>query len=495
MIRLNIVWVIILTLMPCSAKEKPIIVIVPSHNNREVCEKNLNSICSQQYASFHVLYIDDASTDGTAHAVAAYIKQMNLQEQVTLIRNPVRRGALYSIYLAIECCPNDVIILIVDGDDYLIEDDTTILQRINDIYDDPEVWMTYGQFQEYPSGTKGFCRPIPEQVHKAHAYRYYDWVSSHLKTFYAGLFRAIPVGHFIRNGMFLRSACDLAFMIPMLELSGGRAHCINEVLYVYNTSNTINVFKTRPFEQIKNSYWIRSRTPLDPLSSHPAGQDLRNAVPVYNIHISTRSPEQCRAYLTTLSFTDINNDHVIVWYTAPTLDLAHAYEEIAIEFHITAYHVNPDCPFKNQLIHSIENISSCGGILLTCDGCQWHAPWSSREAMQMITRTGALCYACSRGIELLRDDFIEDRASPCVMLKPSVWAWKPHESRGLWLMPYGVPGIVCTQQTATQILTTVRGDTMAQCLQHIMLLPAFNEDDLVLCGITPHATYTMENVV
>ena len=33
---------------------------------------------------------------------------------------------------------------------------------------------------------------------------------------------------------------DQAFMYPMLEMAGTKAHCINEVLYSYNQANPIN---------------------------------------------------------------------------------------------------------------------------------------------------------------------------------------------------------------------------------------------------------------
>src|ERR1700722_2640434 len=91
----------------------PIVVIVPSYNNSAWYEQNLASICTQNYTNFHVLYVDDGSTDGTGDAVAAYIEEHELADRITLIRNPLRCGMLYNLSMAVHCCPDDVMVVVV----------------------------------------------------------------------------------------------------------------------------------------------------------------------------------------------------------------------------------------------------------------------------------------------------------------------------------------------------------------------------------------------
>jgi hypothetical protein len=100
----------------------------------------------------------------------------------------------------------------------------------------------------------------------------YDWVSSHLKTFYAGLFKRIPQDYFMRKGAFLRSAGDCAIMFSLLELAGEHCRFIEDVLYIYNTQNATSVFRTRPLEQLRNMYWVRNCDPLAPLNELPLSQ-------------------------------------------------------------------------------------------------------------------------------------------------------------------------------------------------------------------------------
>jgi glycosyltransferase involved in cell wall biosynthesis len=244
------------------AEHKPFVIVVPSYNNSEWYKRNLDSIFAQTYAAYHVLYVDDCSTDGTADLVEAYSAVWGYADKITIIKNSARYGMLYNLYTAVHCCPDDVIIVVLDGDDWFAHNG--VLASLNSVYQDAEVWMTYGQFAEYPSGKKGFCAPIPDYIASAHAYRLYDWVSSHLKTFYAGLFKQIPRDYFLRKGAFLRSAGDCATMFSLLELASVHVKYIEDVLYIYNTQNASSVFRTRPLEQLRNMYWVRNFEPLAP---------------------------------------------------------------------------------------------------------------------------------------------------------------------------------------------------------------------------------------
>lgn len=271
MYRNNLIILLALFFLNCaslhSSEQKPFVIVIPSYNNSVWYEKNLDSVRTQDYPYYHVLYMDDCSTDGTPELVEAYVQKYNLADKFTVIKNPARLGMLHNVYNAVQCCPNEAVVVILDGDDWFAH--TEVLSFLDGVYQNPDVWMTYGQFQEYPSGKMGLCKPIPDYIMRAHAYRLYDWSSSHLKTFYAGLFKAIPIDYFKRKGAFLMSAGDCAIMFALLELSGGHYHCIDEVLYQYNTQNNTSVFRTRPLEQLRNMYWVRNCELLAPLTRRP----------------------------------------------------------------------------------------------------------------------------------------------------------------------------------------------------------------------------------
>src|ERR1700722_19552957 len=282
----NLLLLIVFNTLHLQGIERPIVVVVPSYNNSAYYQKNIDSIVSQKYANFHLIYIDDCSNDGTAQKVEAYIVEHNLGGKVSLVKNTMRRGAMYNHYTAAHAAPNHAIIVTVDGDDWLA--DEAVLARVNEAYQDDAVWMTYGQFQEYPSGRKGFCKQLPDGVKRLGVYRDCGFMTSHLRTYYAGLFKQIPVGYFIRQGAFLRAGCDLAIMFGLLELSGGRVAFIEDLLYIYNTANVNSDCRTRMVEQLRNDYWVRSRQPLRALQTLPT--DATKSITrdsLYNIHISS----------------------------------------------------------------------------------------------------------------------------------------------------------------------------------------------------------------
>ena len=212
-------------------------VVVPSYKNAEWYQKNLDSIFSQTYTNYRVIYVDDCSSDETGNLVEDYIKDHNLHDKVTLIKNTVRKGALANIYYAIHSCNDNEIIVTLDGDDWFAHEE--VLAKLAHIYQNSNVWLTYGQYT-HPWGGMGCCRPINQHIIELNAYRTQASVASHLRTFYAWLFKQIKLEDLLFEGAFFPMTWDWAMMYPMLEMSGGRFKFISEVLYIYNTDNPIN---------------------------------------------------------------------------------------------------------------------------------------------------------------------------------------------------------------------------------------------------------------
>ena len=220
------------------ASEKKLVVIIPSYNNAQWYKKNIDSVLSQKYANYCVLYIDDCSPDKTGKLVKKYLSEKDTYNRVKLIQNKKRVGAMANWYTAIHSCADSDIIVSLDGDDWFAHD--TVLQRINKEYSDPHVWLTYGNYVTWPRESKGVCKPIPSFICWSNLFRNYPWVSTHLRTFYAALFKKIDKNDLMDNGVFLSVLCDWAMMYPMLEMAGKHICFISDVLYVYNTGNPIN---------------------------------------------------------------------------------------------------------------------------------------------------------------------------------------------------------------------------------------------------------------
>lgn len=241
---------------------KKIVIIIPSYKNSQWYERNLASVMAQNYENFRAVYIDDCSPDNTGELVEQYIAKNNFGHKIKLIRNSVRVGAMQNLYEAIHSCEDDEIIVTLDGDDWLAHPE--VLTRIDSLYSDPNVWMTYGQYRSWPDNGIGCSRQIPTQVIEGNSFRSYGWCSSHLRSFYTWLFKKIKKEDFLDSfGKFYPSAWDLALMFPMLEMSGYRSKFIPDVLYIYNVDNPINDFKVDLGLQQRLEKNIRSKKRYD----------------------------------------------------------------------------------------------------------------------------------------------------------------------------------------------------------------------------------------
>ena len=223
------------------ASKKRFVVVIPSYNNVKWCEKNIQSTIDQNYENYRVIYTDDCSSDGTFEKVSEVVNASNKKDKFTLIKNSTRIGALANLYNMIHSCDDDEIILTLDGDDWLSNEH--VIGRLNEIYSSDEVWMTYGQFQNYPDGGKGFAQQIPNNVIRDNSFRQYTWCSTHLRTFYSWLFKNIKKNDLYYNGSFMSMTWDMAMIFPMLEMAGNRSRFINDILYIYNLDNPINDHK------------------------------------------------------------------------------------------------------------------------------------------------------------------------------------------------------------------------------------------------------------
>ena len=241
-------------------KEKPIVVIIPSYNNKRWSLQNIRSILSQNYTNFRVIYIDDCSTDSTYHIIKREVDRQGVQDFVTLVRNNINRGSLANFYDAIHACPDDAIIVCLDGDDWM--QDNEVLAYINQVYQDQAVWLTYGQFRFWPQNKQGYCALITGKNN----IRRLCGHATHLKTFYAWLFKRIAKEDLMHDGDFFHVTGDKAMMAPMLEMaSDGHFKFIEKVLYVYNDTNPIGDARVHGEEQNGMARIIFSRRPYKPI--------------------------------------------------------------------------------------------------------------------------------------------------------------------------------------------------------------------------------------
>ena len=265
-------------LVPIQFKERPekrFAIVIASYNNAEYVDWNIMSALSQDYKNFHIVYVNDCSTDGTVDVLKEVLERENKEHMVTIIDNKVRSGALKNIHNAIHNHTDDNdIIVSLDGDDALA--DPHVLSHLNKVYTNPwkEVWMTYGQFQEKNSGTMGFCKNIKKKYIKNGNFRDITDIPSHLRTFYSWLFKRIEAEDLKYEGEFFTMSWDMAFMFPMIEMANNRFQFIPRVMYIYNDNNPISDHRVNCGMQRTLDKYIRSQTPYEKLEKPPVKTNI-----------------------------------------------------------------------------------------------------------------------------------------------------------------------------------------------------------------------------
>lgn len=224
--------------------EKPnrFIIISTAHNKGKWIEYNISSIRQQSFQNFLAIYGYDASSDDTLQRLTdtlSYIKD----DRFVLYENP-KPGSFLNCFMGTYnylkskglVNPEDIIVE-VDGDDWLLH--SFVLQYLNDIYSDPTIWMTYGQYVAYPDGGYGshIYLQLEDSTDARNAYRQDTFPFSHLKTYKAHLLDRVEESDLIDpdTGKYFAAAGDFALCMPMVEMAGkARIFRVEQPIYVYN---------------------------------------------------------------------------------------------------------------------------------------------------------------------------------------------------------------------------------------------------------------------
>ena len=233
-------------------------IIIPLYNAQQWIRFCVKSVKEQAYENFQCIILDDISTDKSAEIIKDEIKD---DDRFVLIENTQKAFALKNIYDGIGASspePEDIIITL-DGDDWFPNKD--VLQKLNDVYNSSNCWITYGSYAEFPSGLPGhFAKQIPAHVIEENAFREEEWCASHLRTFKYHLWSKIKKEDLLdEEGRFYQMGWDLSFMFPMLEMAGKRSKYIPDILYIYNLTNPINDHKVNHQLQLTTAQKIREK--------------------------------------------------------------------------------------------------------------------------------------------------------------------------------------------------------------------------------------------
>lgn len=225
-----------------STQEK-FIFIIPSYQNEKWVERNLMSVINQTVTNWYIYYINDKSTDKTLENVSKIIRKYKIEDKIKVINNKERKYQAYSRYIAYKNIPDEYILVLLDGDDWLYNE--KVLELIQIQYNKGTL-CTYGKavfFEEGKLQKDNYVKQksYPKEIIKNNSYRNFDWFNVHLRTCRASLLKNIPISHLKdKNGKWLQHSTDMAEWFWIIEQSKGNIIFMDQITYVYNRDNSLN---------------------------------------------------------------------------------------------------------------------------------------------------------------------------------------------------------------------------------------------------------------
>lgn len=247
-----------------------IMIVTPVYNAEKYIARCIESVAQQNYHSYAMYIIDDCSTDNTAKVAQETIDNLprSIRDNFQLIHNVENNGAVFNHVTTIEenGWHNDIVMLL-DGDDWLVND-PNIFHMYNNLYHDGAEF-TYGSCWSLADNIPLIAQEYPPEIKANKTYRDYkfNWNMpyTHLRTFKWDLMDKFidSNGHKPfqdADGNWLKAGGDTAVFYAMIEQADpDKVICVPDIVYNYNDMNPINDYKVNGDEQTKNANAVLSK--------------------------------------------------------------------------------------------------------------------------------------------------------------------------------------------------------------------------------------------
>lgn len=246
--------------------EQKIIVISPFFNAKDYIEKCIYSVAAQNYSNYEHWLIDDASTDLGGNVAMSCIESLpdELRHHFKLICNTHNQGAVANHIHAIRKCKPDDIVLLLDGDDSLVNrpDIFDYYNQLHYSYD-----FTYGSCWSIVDNIPLVAQPYPPTIKKERDYKNYkfNWNMpyTHLRSLKAKLLASEPDTKFCDSeGQWFRAGGDNAtFYAAIVNCNPKAVYAVSDIVYNYNDASPLNDYKVNKEEQNRTVEAILGQNP------------------------------------------------------------------------------------------------------------------------------------------------------------------------------------------------------------------------------------------
>ena len=215
--------------------------VAPMYNVRQYLIKFMYSLAAQSYENWHLVLIDDVSTDNSAREARLYGDRILGGDRITVIENSEKKWEVANVLRGIQEARPDDVVCRIDPDDYLCDLDA--LRIIDTVYSQTgcdALWTKHRWFDEKRITDFNISGPLPDG---ADPYKH-PWVSSHFKTFRKNLIDGIKDENFRgSDGEYIKRAGDQSIYLPILQVAKKRVF-LPLVAYSYRCNMDPQTFQT-----------------------------------------------------------------------------------------------------------------------------------------------------------------------------------------------------------------------------------------------------------
>lgn len=409
------------------AEDKEFAIIITSYNNAPWYEKNLESIFNQKYKNYRVIYVDDASTDGTADLVEKFVKKHKQQHRFTLIRNSTWQSQMANHYKAAHMCKDNEIIVHIDGDDWLLN--PYVLTTLNKIYNDSYTWLTYGQ------NTAHTCRQLtPEQILHTDRRQIPLENFTHLRTFYAWLFKQIKLQDLMLWSSFKTTAPspDVFFMYPLIEMAGKHSRFISDVIYYWNGHNPLSQAHIKKPEWKTGSDFFE--WPLYSALKSPIDSFNQQATYSADLLVLLENPENLTYLINSIcqNIEHVNKILVLLQNRTPETDIVYTVNTQATNLPIELCACPSECNIDEFLQKMLNTKVTKKHCVVMTDSVAISAPIKLSDCIKELEKTGAYGFYLSTSKEQFTYGIY---TVPHAEIAPDTLAWHFKHGDYLWQEP------------------------------------------------------------
>lgn len=247
-----------MTHLVCHPQQK-IYIVSPFYNAEPYIENHILSVASQDYDNYQHILINDCSTDQSLDKIQQTLNNLseNIRDKYKVITRETHYGAVKNQIEIIRELEPDSIVILLDGDDSLVNDNG-ILHYYNSLYHDGAEF-TYGSCWSQADGIPLIAQEYPQHIKKTQAYRthHFNWILpyTHLRTFRKSLLDTVDDTLFKdSNGEWYDAGGDGSVFYALIEQADSNGvRAVQDIMVYYNDVNPLNDYKVNSTEQNKNA--------------------------------------------------------------------------------------------------------------------------------------------------------------------------------------------------------------------------------------------------